>query len=142
MLGIRYQSYCSNICRTLLVEPSKELEEAYELLLDAELAVIEALKPGKALSDAYQAGIDVISQKKPELMQYLIKNSFGFVTGLEFREGSLLISDKCKTIVKPNMTLVVMMGAQNIPNKKAKDEQGKVASIFISDTILVNEVCD
>jgi nucleosome binding factor SPN SPT16 subunit len=59
---------------------------------------------------------------------------------LEFRESSLLINDKCKVVVKPNMTFVVALGLQNIPNKKAKDEPGKSASLFISDTILVTEV--
>lgn len=78
-MGIRYQSYCSNISRTLLVEPPQELEQAYEILLNTEMAVIEALKPGRTLSDAYQAGVDFLNKKKPELMQYLVKNSFGYV---------------------------------------------------------------
>lgn len=75
---MRVQSYCSNISRTLMVEPSQALEEAYEVLLNAELAVIEALKPGKQFSEAYHAGIDYVKQNKPDLMQYLVKNSFGY----------------------------------------------------------------
>lgn len=78
MLGIRYQSYCANISRTLMVEPSHDLEQAYEVLLNTQMAVIEALKPGKTCSDAYQAGIEFLNKEKPELAQYLIKNSFGY----------------------------------------------------------------
>ena len=79
MLGIRYQSYCSNISRTILIEPSEELESAYEVLLNTQLVVIEALKPGKTFSDAYQAGIDFLNKEKPDLMSYLVKDSFGYI---------------------------------------------------------------
>lgn len=37
------------------------------------------------------------------------------------------------------MTFIVALGLQNFPNKDAKDDAGKIASIFLGDTIIV---CD
>lgn len=61
----------------MLVDPSKELEENYEILLVVENAIIEALKPGAKLSDVYAVGINALKEKKPALMENLIKNNFG-----------------------------------------------------------------
>jgi nucleosome binding factor SPN SPT16 subunit len=61
------------------------------------------------------------------------------VTGIEFRESLLVINDKCKQIIKPNMTFVLNLGAQNFPNSTASDSEYKTASIFLSDTVLVAE---
>ena len=65
---------------------------------------------------------------------------FSFVTGIEFREGLLLINDKCKQTVQKNMTFIVAVGLQNFPNKDASDESGKICSIFLSDTVLICDV--
>ncbi|MFH4974936.1 hypothetical protein AB6A40_001645 [Gnathostoma spinigerum] len=138
-LGARYQSYCSNIGRTLMVDPSKELEENYEILLVVENAVIEALKPGKKLCDAYTAGIEALKEKKASLVDNLVKNNFGFLSGLEFRESSMLISPKCEAVVAPNMIFVVYIGLQNLTNSKAKDDEDKTSAILLSDTVLISE---
>uniref|UniRef100_F1KW31 FACT complex subunit n=2 Tax=Ascaris suum TaxID=6253 RepID=F1KW31_ASCSU len=137
-LGARYQSYCSNVSRTMLVDPSKELEENYEILLVVENAIIEALKPGAKLSDVYAVGINALKEKKPALMENLIKNNFGFLTGLEFRESSMLISPKCEMIVEPNMVFVVYVGLQGLTNSEAKDEQSKTSALLLSDTVLIS----
>jgi nucleosome binding factor SPN SPT16 subunit len=63
-----------------------------------------------------------------------------FVTGIEFREGGLVINDRCAHLVKKNMTFVVALGLQNFPNETAKEDDKKVASIFLSDTVLISEV--
>lgn len=73
-----------------------------------------------------------------ERMNFLLL--FRFATGIEFREGLLLINANCKQQVEKNMTFIVVMGLQNFPNPSASDEAGKTASIFISDTIFVCDV--
>lgn len=60
----------------MLVDPSKELQEAYESLLIIQNAVIEALKPGKKLNEAYAAGLEA-AKDKPVILDHLIKNNFG-----------------------------------------------------------------
>ena len=46
-MGVRYKSYCSNIVRTILVDPNDKQQEVYQLLLEVEEAVLHELKPGK-----------------------------------------------------------------------------------------------
>lgn len=138
-LGARYQSYCSNLSRTMLVNPSKELEENYEILLVMETAVIEGLKPGKKLCDVYALGLNAIKERKPILLDNLLKANFGFLTGLEFRESTMLISPKCEAKVRANMVFVVYVGLQGLKNEAAEDEQSKTAALLLSDTVLVSE---
>ncbi|KAL3090098.1 hypothetical protein niasHS_006550 [Heterodera schachtii] len=136
-LGVRYMSYCSNVARTMMVMPTPLMEELYELLLTTETTVIEALKPGTSMSAAYEAGIRHFRSKKPDFLQYLVKN-FGFVTGIEFRESQFLINDRCAHKVHPNMAFVVAVGLQNFPNQSTENGK-KMMSIFLSDTILICE---
>ena len=46
--GTRYQSYCSNLVRTLLVNPSEEVKNTYKFLIECEELIINELKHGKA----------------------------------------------------------------------------------------------
>ncbi|VIO99589.1 metallopeptidase family M24 containing protein [Brugia malayi] len=136
-LGARYQSYCSNLSRTMLVDPSKELQEAYESLLIIQNAIIEALKPGKKLSEAYAAGLEA-AKDKPVILDHLVKNNFGFLTGLEFRESTALISPRSDVEVVPNMVFIVYVGLQGLKNLTAKDEQSKTSAVLLSDTVLIS----
>ncbi|MCP9260749.1 FACT complex subunit SPT16 [Dirofilaria immitis] len=134
-LGARYQSYCSNLSRTMLVDPSKELQEAYESLLIIQNAIIGALKPGKKLNEVYAAGLEA-AKDKPIILDRL------FLTGLEFRESTVLISPRSDVEVVPNMVFIVYVGLQGLENLAAKDEQSKTSAVLLSDTVLegVNEV--
>ncbi|KAE9420524.1 hypothetical protein Angca_003055 [Angiostrongylus cantonensis] len=138
-LGARLENYCTNITRTLMVEPSKNLEEAYEALLATQAAIIEALKPDTKLCDVYANGVKVFLGKCPSLGDNLYKRDFGFVTGIEFREGSLTISPKCEEKVCPGMIFIVSVGIEGLTNTKAKDDAGKNVTIALSDTVLVNK---
>ena len=54
---------------------------------------------GRKLCDAYEAVVSKVKKEKPELLNNLTK-SFGFVSGIEFREGSLLINAKTQAKVQ------------------------------------------
>ena len=45
-MGIRYKSYCSNIVRTILVDPDEELQKTYEFLVKVEEEIISKLQHG------------------------------------------------------------------------------------------------
>merc|ERR1719162_1422336 len=49
-LGARYKSYCSNVGRTYIINPSKGQEKTYKLLLELQQAAIDVMKPGTKLS--------------------------------------------------------------------------------------------
>ncbi|EYC04711.1 hypothetical protein Y032_0086g1947 [Ancylostoma ceylanicum] len=133
------KNYCTNLTRTLMVEPSKSLEEAYEGLLATQAAVIEALKPDAKLCDVYAAGVKAFREKCPDFADKLYKKDFGFVTGIEFREGGLTISPKCEEKVKPGMVFIVSAGVEGLTNTKAKDDAGKNVTIALSDTVLIKK---
>lgn len=63
----------------MMVEPTKEMEEVYEFLLSLETLLLDNLKPGRRICDAYTAAVDYIKEKKPELMQYIVSTNFGLV---------------------------------------------------------------
>jgi nucleosome binding factor SPN SPT16 subunit len=77
MMGVRVQNYCSNVARTLMVQPTSLVEELYELCLTTQAAIVNALKPGNTIASAYEAGINHFKEAKPDYLPYLVKNGFG-----------------------------------------------------------------
>lgn len=60
-LGTRYQSYCANIARTYIINPSKTQESQYTALLAAQEAAIAALKDGQPAKASMEAAVKVSS---------------------------------------------------------------------------------
>ncbi|KAG5683886.1 hypothetical protein PVAND_013146 [Polypedilum vanderplanki] len=137
-LGVRYKSYCSNIVRTLLVNPSDTLQNQYNFLVNLEEEMLKVLVPGKKLSDVYEIGLQFAKKEQPSLVDKLTK-TFGFAMGLEFRDNSLIIGPKCTALVKKGMVFNLNVGLANLENKNASDKEGKIIALFIGDTVLVND---
>ncbi|XP_070574512.1 FACT complex subunit SPT16-like [Ptychodera flava] len=137
-LGIRYKSYCSNIVRTLLVDPTQEQQDNYNLLLEVEEEIANKLQHGVKLRDVYSATVAFVKKKNPDLVDKMTK-SLGFVTGIEFREASLVINGKTETKAKTGMVFNVNVGFSNLVNKNGKDNASKKYALFVGDTFLVNE---
>ncbi|KAI1297269.1 FACT complex subunit spt16 [Halotydeus destructor] len=137
-LGLRYKSYCSNIVRTLLVNPSDAQQKLYEFLVDLQEYVLEQLVDGALLSDVYNKGVEKVKDHNPDLVDKLTKN-FGFGMGIEFREGSLLIAPKTNVKVKKGMIFNVSIGFSDLKNSAATDKEGKVYALFLGDTVVVHE---
>lgn len=137
-LGLRYKRYCSNISRTLMIDPTDEQKKNYEFLLEVSDFIINNLTDGVVLSDLYNRTVDFVKGKRPELVDKLNKN-FGFVTGIEFREGSLTIGPKTNLKAKKNMSFIISVGFSDLSNRNAKDSKGKKYALFVSDTVIVCE---
>ncbi|XP_024871777.1 FACT complex subunit spt16-like [Temnothorax curvispinosus] len=137
-LGARYKCYCSNIVRTLLVNPTKAIEENYNFLLQLEEEILKKLVAGTKISTVYEAGIKFVEDKKPEMLNHLTKN-FGFAMGIEFKESSLLLDPKIHAVAKKGMVFNVNVGLENLANLDATDKEGKSYALFIGDTVIVNE---
>lgn len=75
-LGVRYKSYCSNIVRTLLVNPSDEVQENYNFLLNLEEELCKNMVAGKKISHVYESGLGLVKKEKPKLVDNLTK-TFG-----------------------------------------------------------------
>ncbi|RWS01709.1 FACT complex subunit spt16-like protein [Dinothrombium tinctorium] len=137
-LGIRYKQYCSNIIRTLLVNPTEKQQKTYELLVDLEEEVLSKLVDGAVLSDIYNHAVNFVKKREPSLVDKMTKN-IGFVTGIEFRESSLLIAPKVNSVAKKGMVFNIAIGFSNLINEEAADKESKVYALFLGDTVVVNE---
>ncbi|KAK7590876.1 hypothetical protein V9T40_002489 [Parthenolecanium corni] len=136
--GIRYKMYCSNIIRTLMVNPADSVQENYNFLVDLEEHLCGALKSGVRLCDVYNSGISFAKEKKPNLVENLTKN-FGFVCGIEFRETSLTISGKTTACARKSQVYNLNVGLSGLVNNSAESKELKNYSLFVGDTVIVNE---
>ncbi|CAG9854847.1 unnamed protein product [Phyllotreta striolata] len=137
-LGARYKSYCSNIVRTLLVNPTDEIQSNYNFLLSIQEELLKKLQSGVKLSEVYETGVSFVKKEKPALIDHLTKN-FGFATGIEFKENCLIIGPKTAFEAKKGMTFNLNVGLSNLENKNSSDKLGKIYALFIGDTVLVND---
>ncbi|RXG55238.1 FACT complex subunit spt16 [Armadillidium vulgare] len=137
-MGVRYRSYCSNICRTFMVNPTDQMQKNYEFLLQVYEKVINKLQAGVKLCEVYEEANNHINSNRPDLTDKFTK-SVGFGMGIEFRESTLLIGPKTSLTAKKGQVFNVNMGFSNITNSEAKDDEGKIYAFFIGDTVIVNE---
>lgn len=136
-VGSRYNSYCSNIARSFLIDATPLQSKAYEVLLKAHEAAIGALKPGNKVSAAYQAALSVVEREAPELVPNLTKSA-GTGIGLEFRESGLNLNAKNDRVVKAKMIFNVSIGFQNLQNQTNKPKN-QMFSLLLADTVIVGE---
>ncbi|CAN6642426.1 FACT complex subunit Spt16p [Trichomonascus vanleenenianus] len=132
-LGLRYKSYCSNVSRTFLIDPTKAQEENYNFLLALQAKALDAIKAGVACKDVYAAAVDYVKDKKPELVGNMLKN-VGWGMGIEFRDSNAILSAKNESILKDGMTLNLVIGLQDL---KDENKAGKTYSLLVADTIRV-----
>uniref|UniRef100_UPI00358DD996 FACT complex subunit SPT16-like n=1 Tax=Myxine glutinosa TaxID=7769 RepID=UPI00358DD996 len=137
-MGVRYKSYCSNVVRTLMVDPSQAMQDNYGMLLQLQDELVKELKHGAKLCDVYQAVLNQLNKTKPELSDKITKN-LGFAMGIEFREGSLVINAKNQCKAKKGMVFSINIGLSDLENADGKTPQSKKYALFLGDTVLVNE---
>ncbi|KAM8961845.1 FACT complex subunit SPT16 [Pelodytes ibericus] len=137
-MGIRYKSYCSNLVRTLIVDPTQEMQDNYNFLLQLQEELCKELKHGAKICDVYQHIMDQVKKQKPELMSKITKN-LGFAMGIEFREASLVINSKNQYKLKKGMVFSVHLGLSDLTNKEGKKQEQKIYALFVGDTVLINE---
>uniref|UniRef100_A0A8C3UYJ5 FACT complex subunit n=1 Tax=Catharus ustulatus TaxID=91951 RepID=A0A8C3UYJ5_CATUS len=137
-MGIRYKSYCSNLVRTLMVDPPQDMQEHYGFLLQLQETLLRELRHGAKLCDVYAAVMDVVKKQRPELLGKITKN-LGFAMGIEFREGSLVINSKNQQRLKKGMVFSINVGLSDLPNKEGKRPEERTYALFIGDTVMVDE---
>ncbi|MBN2876429.1 MAG: aminopeptidase P family protein, partial [Bacilli bacterium] len=59
-MGCLYQGYCSDMTRSFIIGENKKMEEIYQIVKKANLAAIDAVRPGVLLKDIDKAARDVI----------------------------------------------------------------------------------
>ncbi|KAG4122742.1 hypothetical protein ERO13_D11G285400v2 [Gossypium hirsutum] len=136
-VGARYNSYCSNIARTFLIDATPLQSKAYGVLLKAHEAAIGMLKPGRKCSAAYQAALSIVEKEAPDWIPNLTKSA-GTGIGLEFRESGLNLNGKNDRLVKAGMVFNVSVGFQNL-QCESKKPKSSVFSLLLADTVIVGE---
>ncbi|KAL7337792.1 FACT complex subunit-domain-containing protein [Rhodotorula toruloides] len=116
-LGMRYKSYCSNVGRTFMIDPTKDQEENYLFLIDLQKYAIGELRDNVTCKDIYQKVADKINADRPDLLQYFAKTA-GFGMGIEFRDPAYPLSAKGTRQLKSDMVVALTLGFNNIPDGK------------------------
>eukprot|EP00551_Chaetoceros_affinis_P013241 CAMPEP_0203685358 /NCGR_PEP_ID=MMETSP0090-20130426/48505_1 /ASSEMBLY_ACC=CAM_ASM_001088 /TAXON_ID=426623 /ORGANISM="Chaetoceros affinis, Strain CCMP159" /LENGTH=1101 /DNA_ID=CAMNT_0050554549 /DNA_START=99 /DNA_END=3404 /DNA_ORIENTATION=- len=146
--GAVYQNYCSNITRTFLVDPPKEVSDNYEALLAVHDVCLSSMRPGRPLKSVYAAAVEeLIKQGRKDLVKKLPKN-LGFAIGMDFRDSALTLSAKNNAKFQAGMTFNLAISFANIDlSSKGKDsvpEGSPVKEIenyalAIADTVQITE---
>lgn len=130
--GIRYNNYCSNITRTFLIDPSEEIVQNYDFLLELQDEIIKNhLKVGKTPKEVYESVVSFIGKVKPELVQHFTKN-IGFLIGLEFRDSNFVLNAKNDyRKIQLGDCFNITLGFSNLKDSKS----GNPYALQLADTI-------
>lgn len=130
-LGLRYQSYCSNVSRTFLVDPSKEMEKNYDFLCRVREDVLGFLKDGISCKEAYNKTLGLIVKEEPELEKHFLKN-IGSLTGIEFRDYTAVLNGKTNRTLHNGSVVNLVLGFQNL-----KDAHLGEYALMVADTVRI-----
>lgn len=105
--GAYYNGYVSDVTRTLAVgEPSDQLKEIYQVVLDSQLLALEKIKPGMTGIEADAIARDYIASKG---YGKAFGHSLGHGIGLEVHEGPGL-SSRSDVVLEPGMVITIEPG--------------------------------
>ena len=151
--GCEYQGYASDITRTFPVGGrfSGAQKAVYELVLAAQLACIEAIRPGKAFHDYHQVAERVLAQGLIDLKlcegpldavlesgayKQFYMHRAGHWLGLDVHDVGLYRVDGESRVLEPGMVLTVEPGCYIRPADKVPEEFWDIG-VRIEDDVLV-----
>ena len=124
--GVLLDGYCSDMTRTVHLGTATAAERAaYDAVLEAQMAGVEAVRPGATCSEVDEAARSVLRRAK--LAQHFT-HSTGHGVGLEIHEGPRLAAEQ-KQVLEPGMVITVEPGIY-LPKR---------FGIRIEDMVLVTE---
>ncbi|KAL0947324.1 hypothetical protein HGRIS_013443 [Hohenbuehelia grisea] len=129
--GMRYKTYCANVGRTFIVDPTPEQEAQYTLLTSLQAELLAMMKDGTPTREVYQHAIGYVREKQPNLEKHFVKN-VGFGMGLEFRDSVYLLSAKNTRTLHPNMVFNLSLGFSDLT-----DANGDKYAMHLLDTVKV-----
>lgn len=105
--GCIYEGYCSDMTRTIVIgEPTAKHLEIYNTVLKAQLAALEAIKPGIPGSAVDKVARDIITEAG---YGELFGHGLGHSVGIDIHENPRF-SPAEKTIIEPGMVMTVEPG--------------------------------
>ncbi|AWU73703.1 hypothetical protein CAS74_001510 [Pichia kudriavzevii] len=130
-LGLRYHNYCSNVSRSFLIQPSKEMEKNYEFLVSLQEHLFQYLKDGSRFNEIYNEAIKYIDHHNSSLKSNFVKN-IGTLIGIDFRDSAAVINSKNERVLKENSVVNLVLGFSNL-----NDEEKGSYGLLLSDTIRI-----
>ncbi len=127
-VGSKYKSLCSNVVRTILINPSDRITSAYATVSAAFKAAVAVIRPGAALKDVYQTARKTIAELDGQLAECL-DATVGHSMGYEFCE-SIALQENSEGVFKAGMVFNLMLLLQNVEGKHV---------IGLADTVLVTD---
>lgn len=124
--GARYQGYCSDMTRVFAFGSMKpKLREIYQVVLDAQLAAIEAIRPGVEMAEVDKLARDIITKAG---YGKEFSHSLGHGIGLDIHEQPRLAAS-IKGALQPGQIVTVEPGIY-LPG---------IGGVRIEDDILVTD---
>jgi Xaa-Pro aminopeptidase len=154
--GCEYEHYASDITRTFPASGkfSPEQKAIYQLVLDAQYAAIEQIKPGATWDAPHNASVKVITQGLVKLgllkgrVSQLIKSEaykefymhrVGHWIGMDVHDvGDYKIDDKWR-LLEPGMVTTIEPGIYIAPDNKSVAKKWRGIGVRIEDDIVVTK---
>jgi len=152
--GCEYDYYASDVTRTFPVNGhfSRQQRAIYELVLEAQLAAIAEIAPGKHWNQAHDATVKVITQGlvrlgllKGRVSSLIKKGAYrdfymhraGHWLGLDVHDvGDYRVADEWR-MLEPGMVMTVEPGIYISPNNKKVGKAWRGIGIRIEDDVVV-----
>ena len=158
--GCEYQYYAADVTRTFPVNGrfNKQQRAVYELVLEAQLAAIAEIAPGKHWNQAHDATVKVITRglvalglltgRVPTLIKREAYRDFymhraGHWLGLDVHDvGDYRVDDEWR-LLEPGMVMTVEPGIYISPNNKKVAKAWRGIGVRIEDDVVVTpEGCE
>lgn len=105
--GALYKGYCSDLTRTVMLgKPTEKHKEIYNIVLEAQMAVLDQLKPGMTGKEGDSIARDIIAKAG---YGGCFGHGTGHSLGLQIHENPRL-SQQCDVVLEPGMTMTVEPG--------------------------------
>ena len=152
--GCEINHYASDITRTFPATGkfSDEQKALYQIVLDAQLAAIEAVKPGNHFNHPHEAALTVITQGlvdhglldgdvekliEDEAYKPFYMHKTGHWLGLDVHDVGQYKQDGDWRTLQPGMVLTVEPGIYVAPDEESVDAKWRGIGIRIEDDVLV-----
>ena len=124
-LGAKLENYCSDITRTIMLNPSEKMIEIYEIVLEAQKEAVNQAEPGMKAKELDKVARNIIKEYGYGDRFY---HTLGHGVGLNVHENPK-ISEDSEAELEPGMIITIEPGIY------IKDEGG----VRIEDTVLVTD---
>lgn len=154
--GVECDHYASDITRTFPVSGkfNSAQKQLYQLVLDAQYAALDKIKPGLAWNEAHDASVEVLTKGLVELgllkgrVSKLIKDEkykefymhrIGHWLGMDVHDVGEYKIDNEWRLLEPGMVLTVEPGLYISQDNKKVDQKWRGIGIRIEDDVLVTK---